>query len=74
MVFVFNSKKEMTMKKIYMSPDMFVVNVQVAKMIATSDPKPQVLDDTSDPIEDSNEVGSRRYSAWDDEELEEEDY
>ena len=53
---------------------MFVVNVQVAKMIATSDPKPQVLDDTSDPIEDSNEVGSRRYSAWDDEELEEEEY
>ena len=61
------------MKKIYESPEMLVVNVQVAKMIAASDPQNQNLSIDEEMIDDGNEIGSRRYrNAWEDEEEEDE--
>lgn len=72
---MFNKEKKNTkMKKIYLSPEMFVVNVQVAKMIATSDPQTQNLSTEGEQIEDGNVIGARRHNnVWEEEE-EEEDY
>ena len=50
-----------------------VVNVQVARMIAVSDPQPKVLSIEDEKIEDGDLVGSRRRSNWDDEEFEDEE-
>ena len=50
------------MKKIYSTPHTEIVKIQTNRMIATSLPK------GGQTVGDNNEVLSRRYDAWDDEE------
>ena len=51
------------MKKIYSTPHTEIVKIQTNRMIATSLPK-----DGGQTVDDNNDVLSRRYDAWDDEE------
>ena len=61
------------MKKIYESPEMLVVNVQVARMIAASE-----IEGFAPEIDDEEGVGGgdalsrRRHNQWEDEEEEDE--
>ena len=50
------------MKKIYSTPHTEIVKIQTNTIIATSLPK------DVQTVGDNNEVLSRRYDAWDDEE------
>ena len=50
------------MKKIYSTPHTEIVKIQTNTIIATSLPK------GGQTVGDNNEVLSRRYDAWDDEE------
>ena len=50
------------MKKIYSTPHTEIVKIQTNTIIATSLPK------DGQTVGDNNEVLSRRYDAWDDEE------
>ena len=50
------------MKKIYSTPHTEIVKIQTNRMIATSLPKGEQM------VDDNNDVLSRRYDAWDDEE------
>ena len=51
------------MKKIYSTPHTEIVKIQTNTIIATSLPK-----DGEHMVNDNNDVLSRRYDAWDDEE------
>lgn len=64
------------MKKIYFAPNTTITKVELQRMIAASDPTDQTLDPNEDnPIENGDEIGSRRRgSVWEDEEEEEEDF
>ena len=55
------------MKKIYQNPEIKMVNVQVAQMIAASQ---EVMETNSDgdALNEETSVASRRGSIWDDEE------
>ena len=62
----------MIMKKIYNSPELKVVKISTVTMIAGS--QPVNLADAEEYTEGGELSGSRRrYNAWDDEELEEEE-
>ena len=61
------------MKKTYIAPTMTIVKMQTVKMIAASGvtpPQQQVLDNSTQEITTTEEIGSRsmRNSKWDDEE------
>ena len=56
------------MKKIYLAPDTVVVKVGMQQLL-TSSPGDVVLNNSDTPIEDSEDIGSRRWvGVWDDEE------
>ena len=62
------------MKKIYQAPNTDIVFVATQPMMAMSDPEKGYNPDEAPETEETSGNLSRRYSAWDDEELEEEDY
>ncbi len=54
------------MKKIYLTPNVLVKKIELQRMIADSLPS-AVIDPTAGPI-NADEVESRSFSIWDDEE------
>lgn len=65
------------MKKLYIQPATIVVDIKTQPLMVVSGDKGDVHNVTVTEEEftgGSGEILSRRYSAWDDEELEEEEY
>ena len=63
------------MKKIYLIPSITVVNVQTARMIATSDPRyGGETKETEGNLSRENDIEYRQYDVWEDEEEEEKDF
>ena len=54
------------MKKTYMNPEMVIVKIQTAQMLAAS-PGNQTLDKGAPSVSSSDEIGSRGFFDWDDE-------
>jgi hypothetical protein len=54
------------MKKIYLTPNVLVKKIELQRMIASSQPS-AVIDPTAGPV-NAEDVESRSFSIWDDEE------
>lgn len=63
------------MKKIYLIPSITVVNVQTARMIATSNPGyGGKTDEIEGNLSRENDIEYRQYDVWEEEEEEEKDF
>ena len=61
------------MKKIYLNPTTDIVTIEVAKIIAASNPKPEGFAEDLDQTGGDGGNALSRRSVWDDEEEDEED-